>query len=154
MTWYHHKRNPKAKKGLFPKVLVSDLKKLPISIANDKYTERLVVNIVGIIIFILDNEDDDRVFHIFDSILDALVFELYFPDHMKNCKIDILQFVENDLKEVMQGREFDQLTDDQKEKIINRLHARWTDPKSQIVKRMNSFTEKSPDILKPILESR
>ncbi len=30
MTWYHHKRNPKAQKGLFPKVLVSDLRKLPI----------------------------------------------------------------------------------------------------------------------------
>jgi hypothetical protein len=30
MTWYHHKRNPKAQKGLFPKVLVSDLSKLPI----------------------------------------------------------------------------------------------------------------------------
>ena len=30
MTWYHHKRNPKAQKGLFPKILVSDLAKLPI----------------------------------------------------------------------------------------------------------------------------
>jgi hypothetical protein len=30
MTWYHHKRNPKAQEGLFPKVLVSDLSKLPI----------------------------------------------------------------------------------------------------------------------------
>lgn len=30
ISWYHHKCNPKAQKGLFPKVLVSDLKKLPI----------------------------------------------------------------------------------------------------------------------------
>jgi len=30
LTWYHHRRNPKAQKGLFPKVLVSDLKKLPV----------------------------------------------------------------------------------------------------------------------------
>ena len=29
---------------------------------------------------------------------------------------------------------------------------RWSDPDSEIVKRMNSFTKKSPDILKPILE--
>ena len=34
MTWYHHKRNPKAQKGLFPKVLVSDLKQLPIRVIN------------------------------------------------------------------------------------------------------------------------
>jgi len=73
---------------------------------------------------------------------------------MKERNIDILQFVEKDLKEVMQGREFDQSTDDQKEKIIKQLHSRWTDPESEIVKRMDSFAEKSPDILKPILESR
>jgi hypothetical protein len=30
LTWYHHKKNPKAQKALFPKVLVSDLKNLPI----------------------------------------------------------------------------------------------------------------------------
>ncbi len=30
MTWRHHRRSPKAKKALFPKVLVSDLKNIPI----------------------------------------------------------------------------------------------------------------------------
>jgi hypothetical protein len=34
LTWFHHKRNPKAQKGLFPKVLVSDLKRLPIRKIN------------------------------------------------------------------------------------------------------------------------
>ena len=73
---------------------------------------------------------------------------------MKNRKIDILQFVEKDLKEVVQNREFEQLPDDQKEKVINQLHTKWTDQKNEIVKRINSFAEKSPDILKPILESK
>jgi hypothetical protein len=30
ITWRHHRRNPKAKKALFPKVLVGDLKKIPL----------------------------------------------------------------------------------------------------------------------------
>ena len=30
ISWYHHKKSPKAQKSLFPKVLVSDLKSLPI----------------------------------------------------------------------------------------------------------------------------
>jgi hypothetical protein len=34
LTWYHHKRNPKAQKALFPKVLVSDLSNLPIRAIN------------------------------------------------------------------------------------------------------------------------
>jgi 3-dehydroquinate dehydratase len=73
---------------------------------------------------------------------------------MKDRNIDILKFVEKDIEEVIQNRDFDQLPDDQKEKVIKQLHTKWTDPKSEIVKRMNSFAEKSPDILKPILESR
>ncbi len=48
---------------------------------------------------------------------------------------------------------FDALFDDQKEKIISELLARRSGPNSEIVKRMNSFAEKSPDISKPILES-
>ncbi len=63
--------------------------------------------------------------------LDSMFSNLHSTNHMKERKIDILQFVEKDFKEVMQGKEFDQLTDDQKDKIINQLHARWTDPESR-----------------------
>ena len=81
-----------------------------------------------------------------------MVFELYFPDHMKERKIDILQFVEKDIEEVMQGKEFQKYNDNQKEQVITELHKRWSDPDSEIVKRMNSFAKKSPEILKPILD--
>ncbi len=33
------------------------------------------------------------------------------------------------------------------------LHQRWTDPNNEVAKRMGMFKEKSPDILKVILES-
>ncbi|MGB5158592.1 MAG: Eco57I restriction-modification methylase domain-containing protein [Desulfobacterales bacterium] len=91
----------------------------------------------------------------FDSIskvLNAIVFNLYFPDHMKERKIDVLQFVEKDIEEVMQDNEFETLNDTQKEQVITELHNRWSDPNSEIVKRMSSFSEKSPEILKPIIE--
>ena len=71
---------------------------------------------------------------------------------MKERKIDILQFVEKDIEEVLQGKEFQKYNDNQKEQVITELHKRWSDPDSEIVKRMNSFSEKSPEILKPILE--
>ena len=44
------------------------------------------------------------------------------------------------------------LNDAQKEQVITELHNRWSDPNSEIVKRMSSFSEKSPEILKPIIE--
>jgi hypothetical protein len=33
------------------------------------------------------------------------------------------------------------------------LHQKWTDPNNEVVKRMGMFKEKSPDILKVIMES-
>ena len=93
-----------------------------------------------------------KSFLLISEIIDALVFEIYFPYHMKERKIDVLGFVEKDIEEVMQNREFRALSDIQKEQVVTELHKHWIDPESEIVKRMNSFAEKSPEILKPILE--
>jgi len=90
----------------------------------------------------------------YEQIIDGMAFQLYFPVHMKENKIDILQFVEKDLAEAMQGREFEQLSDSEKEDIINQLHTRWTHPDSEVHNRIKLFADRSPDILKPILESR
>jgi adenine-specific DNA-methyltransferase len=150
-SFYHFNASPKATKGDFPKILVKDIKEFPITkniTTIDVNFFRLIYDLASFSIAAASRFYDS----IFTIIVDALVFQLYFPDHMKDRNIDILQFVEKDLEEVMQGREFDQLIDIQKEKIISQLHARWTDPESEIVKRMNSFSEKSPEILKPILE--
>jgi hypothetical protein len=51
ITWRHHRRSPKAKKALFPKVLVSDLSQIPVpklSQANpsDKSRHDQVVQLV------------------------------------------------------------------------------------------------------------
>ncbi len=89
-----------------------------------------------------------------EETVDACVFDLYFLDHMKEKQIDILQFVKKDLEEVMQNEDFDKLPDNEKEEIIEELHARWTNPDSEVRNRIKLFAVRSPDILKPILESR
>lgn len=91
--------------------------------------------------------------NIIENTIDALVFNLYFPDHMKERGIDVLEFVERDIDEVMQGREFEKISDAEKEQVIEALHAKWSHPDNEVVKRMAQFKEKSPEILKPILES-
>jgi len=89
----------------------------------------------------------------FDSVIDGFFFNLYFPDHMKERDIDVLEFVEQDIEEVMQGREFEKLSETEKGQVIEQLHAKWSHPDNEVVKRMALFKEKSPGILKPILES-
>ena len=91
--------------------------------------------------------------YFFESIINAVVFNLYFPDHMKERGIDILEFVERDIDEVMQGREFEKLSDTEKEQVIEALHAKWSHPDNEVRNRIKLFAVRSPEILKPILES-
>lgn len=90
---------------------------------------------------------------LFENIIDALVLELYFSSHLKELEIDILQFVERDLEKVMQGKEFEKLSDTEKEQVIEQLHQTWSHPDSEVRNRIKLFAVRSPEILKPILES-
>ncbi len=67
----------------------------------------------------------------FESVIDGMVFNLYFPDHMKERKIDVLQFAEKDIEEVMQGKEFEKLSDSQKERVITELHTSLERPQQR-----------------------
>lgn len=89
----------------------------------------------------------------FQAVSDSIIYNLYFPVHMKQRGIDIIDFVEDDINKVMQSTDFDQLSDSDKEKVIKQLQVTWSQPKNEVRKRMNLFAEKSPDILRPILES-
>lgn len=53
-----------------------------------------------------------------------MICELYFPEHMREREIDVLQFVEKDIEEVMQGTDFEILSDTQKGEVISELHRR------------------------------
>ena len=99
----------------------------------------------------ITHNEKHRLF--FEKIVNGLIYETYFPDHMQDKQIDILQFVEKDIVEVMQNIDFEQLPDNEKEEIIEKLHARWTHPDSEVRNRIKLFAVRSPDILKPILES-
>ena len=80
-TWYHHKRNPKEQKGLFPKVIVSDLKKLPIFELESMNHDHKAIHdrIATIVTKILDckssNPDIDT--SALEAEIDQLIYQLY-----------------------------------------------------------------------------
>ena len=142
LNFYFNKKmitNP----DVFPYIKGIHLKELPLKIDNNY---NLVLEFLSDLAQYLGNK-------IFKEVINALVFNLYFPDHMKERGIDVLEYVEQDINEVMQGREFEKLSDAEKEQVIEDLHTKWSHPDNEVVKRMAMFKEKSPDILKPILES-
>ena len=72
---------------------------------------------------------------------------------MRKKKINIIEFVEADIADVMESIKFESLNDEQKEQIIQKLYDKWTHPDNEVRNRMKLFAVRSTDILKPILES-
>lgn len=87
------------------------------------------------------------------QIADSFIFNLYFPEHMQEKGIDVIQFVEQDLNDVLKDRDFEQLPDGEKTEVIETLHKKWTHPDNEVRNRIKLFAVRSPEILKPILES-
>jgi type I restriction-modification system DNA methylase subunit len=92
ITWYHHKRSPKSQKSLFPKVLVSDVAKLPVHIitfsdpADKARHDRMVALVEQMLslnkkLAIAKTEHDkttlQRQIEATDHLIDKLVYELY-----------------------------------------------------------------------------
>ena len=73
---------------------------------------------------------------------------------MKEREIDVLQFVEQDLKEVLSEHDFEKMTDEEKGNVVVQLHAKWEHPDSIVRNRIKLFAVRSPEILKPILEGQ
>lgn len=92
-------------------------------------------------------------FELYDSISNALIFNLYFPAHMEERSIDVVGFVEHDIALILDGRNLDDLNNDEKEEVIERLYNIWNHPDNEVRNRIKLFAIRSPEILKPILES-
>ncbi len=83
ISWFHQKTSPKAQKRLFPKILVSDLKKLPIPDA----TSEDKTHIAGIVSRIIDVKKTDPAADTsaLEAAIDEKVYELFdmTPDEIR-----------------------------------------------------------------------
>lgn len=109
---------------------------------------------VSFISQIIHHLSGDSHYFQFIEIINAATFDIYFPDHMREKEIDVIQFIQRDIEEVMQGQVFENLEDTAKQKVIEQLYTKWTDPNNEVPNRIKLFAVRSPDILKPILESK
>ena len=124
----------------FPRIVIENINELPYKEIENKNLLKILYQMI--------------VFNVgFSDFVDAVVFNLFFPKHMKDRCIDVLEFVEQDMVEVLNRREFEKLSITDKDIIIEQLQAKWIHPDNEVVKRIGMFKEKSPEILKVILES-
>jgi len=124
---------------------------IPIILKTDN--EELIELFVDMIIYSMENHVSETITDIIENILDCFIFELYFEEHMKEKNIDVIKFIEQDIKKVLPSFDFESLRDEQKEQVIQKLYDKWTHPDNEVRNRMKLFAVRSPDTLQPILES-
>lgn len=88
----------------------------------------------------------------FTKIKEAVVLELFFKEHLFDKKLSVIDLIRDDMESIIKTNNYLSLNESEKAKVTGNLLARWSDPENEVHKRINSFPEKSPDILKPILE--
>lgn len=71
MSFYHNITSPKATKGLFPKILVNDVRKIPIRLSEQTLLTQLVEKVKSM----LDNPNVE-----IDKQIDEIVYEIYKID--------------------------------------------------------------------------
>ncbi len=89
----------------------------------------------------------------FEPVTNALIFNLYFSDHMKEKGIDVADKIEEDVRAILNKRLFKDLSVIDKENVVESLQEKWSHPDSEVRNRIKLFAVRSPEILKPILEN-
>lgn len=81
ISFYHNIVSPKAAKGLFPKILVKDIRNLPINISNEKIVMKISEKVQ---LLIKSKKFDENI----DAEIDNLIYELYNIDNIEREYID------------------------------------------------------------------
>jgi len=148
MSFYYRATTAEGGK-VFAQVKIELLRQLPI-----KYTksQNVFISLVQMLFFLNVNETSNKV-KLLAQVIDSAIFELYFTTHMQEKEIDVIPLIEKDIEAEIQGGDFEKLNDTEKEEVIEHLHKTWSHPDNEVRNRIKLFAVRSPDILKPILES-
>ena len=157
MEWYLDKVSSSTGQGTnqWSKIFVEQL---PIPQIGD-YRKELLENLVIFINYLKDKKTtaindtvkNEHIANFFEDVIDGCVFELYFEEHMKEKGINIITDVRNFIENSSLTNDFENINEDIKKQKIWELYKNLKD--SLVQQKMRMFVVKSPDILKPILQS-
>lgn len=139
---------------VFAKVLLKNLATIPIFNINfNNSFETSIHNMISYIGLYLTLTPETNTHQIFGNVIDALIFELYYQEHMKERDIDVYKFVQadfayQDFSEKDTSLDIVKIID-----MMENLFVKYSHPDNEIINRFKLFAIRSPEVLKPILES-
>lgn len=124
------------------------LNNLPYPSSIPRELKEVVITLVKLILS-TSTDNIDKV----KNVLNMAILELYFYEHMKELEIDVIKFVAIDINTSISNNNLEELSDIQNRDLIDKINHLWNDVNNETFKRINKFSVKSPNILKPILEN-
>lgn len=152
---YYHKRIASPKAGGFFDYKTQYIQTYPIRFSDDVIIFDTLVSIELLLknnfVQINDIVKNDHIAQFFEEVIDGCVFELYFEKHMKEKGINIIDDVKKYIDESGLNQDFENIEEEIKKQKIWELYKKMSTGIVQV--KMTDFITKSPDILKPILQS-
>lgn len=146
-TYYHFNNSPKATKGAFPKILIKDIKEFPIPRNFDdlKLLNVLVDYILRVYNQINLGSYKSIVINDIEEIIDALVFELYFPQDFKEKKIEIAKHAD-ELFKPLEG-----LNEEEQLEMIENIYNKYREKSNLLRNQIKLMKIELSELLLPIL---
>jgi len=100
---------------------------------------------------VFDKKKNQIELFLFKKIIEAIILESYYSEHMQEKNINVMDYIEKDINEIIQGKDFKNLDNKTKEKVFIEFYNKWTHPDNEVRNRMKLFSVRSP-IIKSILD--
>lgn len=147
-TFFHFNHSPKATKGAFPKILIKDMNEFPLPVISNPVPIQLIVDYL----FILKTQKqlneyvpNSHIAETFEEVIDAMVFELYFPAEFIKADIHFLKYAERDFQSI-EGKS----SEEQKE-IIHNAYQKLREKDNETRNNLKEMKIELRDLLMPIL---
>ena len=145
VSWWFAHNFGKLQRGIFPQFKINELAKFPIPKTLSAH-EAILTALVSCIMA-AKRLDETVIADFIDHIIDACVFELYFPEHMAERNLLFFDKLKPDLANFNPDS-----NDETQRAFLQDLHATHNAPKAKIRNQLLRFAADSPDLLGIILK--
>jgi hypothetical protein len=149
---YYHQRNTTPQSNGFYRYQATFIKGFPIYIASPDKQKSFSI-LVDYILFLLKlteknpiNEyvPNSHIIQLFEEVIDAMVYELYFEEDFKNAKIAFIKYAERDFKSI-EGKGKEEAI-----KIIHSAYQKLREKDNEIRQNLKLMDTRLADLIMPI----
>ena len=135
---------------LMPTIGLYELHSIPVKIAS---SQNIFNNLVDYILLLTDKGDknpindyvpNSHIIQLFEEVINALVYELYFEEDFKNAKIAFMKYAERDFKSI------EALGKEEKIKTIHKAYQTLREKENEIRQNLKLMDTRLADLIMPI----